>query len=116
MRLFMATLLLAASLVSCQWTGAVTGVTVTSTPANVIINSSSVLSAKVTGTGSFSPNVSWSIVSGGGSLNLNGSGATFVAPNTASTTIIKATSLQDLTKSGTVTVNTTTPSTGAVNR
>jgi hypothetical protein len=103
------TLLLVATLVSCPSpTGTITSVSVSANPISVNTNASSAISATVTGTGGFSQAVSWSIVSGGGTLNLSGAGATFIAPNTASSTVIKATSTQDSSKSGTVTVITNT--------
>ena len=68
---------LVVTLVSCPRTaGTVTGVTVSSSQTTVTTSGSSILSATVTGIGVFSKAVSWGIVSGGGSLTLNGSGAT----------------------------------------
>ncbi len=97
-------LLLATALVACPGsTGTITAVSVTATPASINTGASSALTAAVTGTGAFSQNVSWNIVSGGGTLSLVG-GVTFLAPAQAGSTVIKATSQQDSSKSGTVTV------------
>ncbi len=98
-------LLLAATLVACPGpTGTITAVNVTATPPSINTGASSALTANVTGTGAFSSNVEWSIDSGGGSLAISGTGATFLAPSQAGSTTIKATSKQDSSKSGTVTV------------
>jgi Bacterial Ig-like domain len=67
------------------------------------------LTANVTGTGSFSNGVTWSISSGEGTLSATtGSSINFTAPNkaTASTTVVRATSTQDSSKFGEVTLTT----------
>ncbi len=112
------TLLLAATLVSCiNPTGTVTNVTVGANPSSISTNATSILSTVVTGTGGFSQAVTWSIVSGAGSLGPStGAGMTFNASNSAGSTVVKATSTQDSSKSGTVTVTITSPSTGSVIR
>jgi hypothetical protein len=83
-----ATLLLAATLIGCNTpTGTVTGVNVTANPTSINTNATSALSAVVVGTGTLSQNISWSIVSGGGTLAVSVTGATFNAPSTAGSTV-----------------------------
>ncbi len=85
----------------------VTAVTVTSDFATVNAASPAVLTSTVTGTNGFSLAVNWSIVSGSGTLStVTGSPVTFTAPSltTSSTTIIRATSVQDSSKSGVITI------------
>jgi hypothetical protein len=105
-KLFIAALLLF-SLGSCINSGTITDVTLSANPTSVVIGGSSVLSAVITGTGVYSKNLTWSIVSGGGTLKLDGSGTTFLAPNESNTTVIQAVSVQDPSKFGTVSVKTT---------
>jgi Domain of unknown function (DUF1996) len=85
----------------------ITAVTVKTDASSLAANATAKLSAAVTGIGKFSTLVNWSIVSGPGRLSgVNSAGASFTAPsaNTSSTTVIKATSVQDATKSGTVSI------------
>ncbi len=109
-----AALLLSVTLVSCPgFSGTVTNVSVSANPSSININSTSILSTVVTGTGGFSQAVTWSIVSGAGSLGPStGAGMTFNASNSAGNTVVKATSTQDSSKSGTVTVSITAANTG----
>jgi hypothetical protein len=71
--------------------------------ANTTINLVSVL----VGTGSPNTAVNWSKVSGGGTLsNQANTSVTFTAPATASSTVIRATSVQDSSKFGEITLTT----------
>ena len=84
--------------------------TVTATAAATTLNASATtaLTATVTGTGAFDSSVTWSIVSGGGTLSAtSGSSVTYSAPSAipASTTVVKATSTADSSKSASVTIN-----------
>ncbi len=66
------------------------------------------VSSVVKGAGAFSDAIAWSLESGQGTLSAtSGSSITFTAPSlaTANTTVIRATSVQDNTKFGTVTIN-----------
>lgn len=61
----------------------------------------------MSGTGAFSSNVNWSIVSGGGTLSsTTGASVTFTAPSltTASATVVRATSAQNPAQSATVSI------------
>jgi hypothetical protein len=82
----------------------VTGVTASATPTTINSSQTSALSSTVSATGT-GCTVTWSIVSGGGSI----AGTTYTAPTvTAATTVtVRATSVQDATKFGntTITVN-----------
>lgn len=69
------------------WT--ITGINVSANPSSVLVNESTTLSAQVIGTGTFDPNVTWSIVSGGGILN----GSQYTAGQSAGTAILEATSV-----------------------
>lgn len=89
-------------------TPTITAVTVSAASSTLDAGASTALSATVTGANGFSDAVNWSIVSGTGTLsNTTGAKVTFTALslNTASTTVIRATSVQDSSKSGTVTIN-----------
>jgi alpha-tubulin suppressor-like RCC1 family protein len=86
----------------------ITGVNVTAIPTtSVAANATSELTATTFGTGAFGSGVIWSIVSGGGTINaVTGANITFTAPafTNPTNTVITATSVQDPTKSGTVTL------------
>jgi hypothetical protein len=80
--------LFAAMLVACP--SKVTGIDASATPATVPSGGISSLVATVTGTGSFSPGVNWSITSGGGSLSSStGSSVTYTAPTVTSATTVQ---------------------------
>jgi hypothetical protein len=86
----------------------VSSVTVTSTSAILDAAATTTLSASVVGTNGFDAGVNWSIVSGSGTVSaFTGASITFTAPslNSASTTLIRATSVQDPSKSGDLTLN-----------
>jgi alpha-tubulin suppressor-like RCC1 family protein len=87
----------------------VTSVSVQADATTVNAASPVLLSSTVLGTGAFNSAVTWDIVSGSGSLpSPSGSSVTFVSPSqlTASSTIVRATSVQDPSKTGSVTINT----------
>ncbi len=70
--------------------------------------------ATVTGTGAFSSGVTWAIETGGGSLSATkGATVTFTAPSVSGTTRVRATSVQDPSKSGTVNITINAASAGA---
>jgi hypothetical protein len=84
----------------------ITSITITG-PSSMNENTSVRLEAVVAGTGSFNPNVSWSIVSGGGVLSSPNSNITnYTAPEVASnsTAVIRATSVGDTTKTRDITI------------
>ncbi len=86
----------------------VSAVTVTAATATLNASATTALTATVTGTGVFDGNVTWSIVSGGGTLSATtGSSVTYSAPSAIppSTTVVKATSTADSSKSASVTIN-----------
>ena len=92
---------------STKWTppsSTITGVSVSCSPSSIRINQTSQCTANVSGTGSYSPAVSWS--TNAGSINSSG---LFTAPANATTTTITATSIQNSTKYGTFNVSVTTP-------
>lgn len=95
----------------------ITSVSVVASTTTVNEGGSVNLTATVAGTGAFDPSVTWSIVSGPGSLTvINGSATVFVSPQVSTdvTTIIRATSVADPTKSAQVSVvvkNVETPAT-----
>jgi sugar lactone lactonase YvrE len=94
-------------------TDKITNVDASATPATIASAATSSLTATVSGTGTFNAAVSWSIVSGGGSLSSSTGGTvTYTAPTvTASTPVqIKATAAGDSSVSKTVQV-TVNPST-----
>ncbi len=105
--------LLAAALVACPptVTDKITGIDASATPATIASAATSSLTATVSGTGTFNTAVSWSIVSGGGSLSANtGGSVTYTAPTVTATipVQIRATAVGDssLSKTVQVTVNT----------
>ena len=70
-------------------------------------NKEIILSAKVFGTGNFDPSLTWSILSGGGSLSAaSGPTITFTTPASIGTTTIRATSVADPTKTKDITIET----------
>jgi hypothetical protein len=101
---------LAALLAACGGGGGssaptVTGVTVSTPSLSMNGGSSQVISAVVTGTGAFSTAVTWTLESGAGTLsNPTSTGVTFTAPasSTASTSVVRATSVQDSSQSGAI--------------
>lgn len=83
----------------------ITSVIVTADRNSVNENAAALLMSTVQGTGAFNNSVTWTIVSGGGTLSsASGAQVTYTAPavTTDSTAVIKATSVADPTKSGTV--------------
>jgi alpha-tubulin suppressor-like RCC1 family protein len=77
------------------------------------------ITANIVGTGTFGDGLNWSIDSGAGSLDaVNGSSVTFTAPNSSddSITIIRATSVQDPSKTATIslTINALIPPNSSV--
>jgi hypothetical protein len=81
----------------------VTGVSVTSGSSSLASGASTTLTANVSGYGSFNSSVTWSVVSGGGSLSgTTGSPVTYNAPTVSnySTVVIRATSTQNTAKLG----------------
>jgi hypothetical protein len=90
------------SFTSSTQSSAITSVSVSCSPASVQPGKTSQCSVTVAGTGSYSPTVSWSAVSG----TITSAGL-YTAPATAPASgsdTIKATSTQDSTKSGTATI------------
>jgi len=83
---------------------------VTVSPATVTIapGAQTQLSAVVAGTGAFSPSVTWSVVSGGGSIS---SGGIYTAPGAPATVVVRATSVTDPTKYDEATVTVEAPAT-----
>lgn len=84
---------------------AVTSISATSNKVNVDERSTATLTATVTGTGTFNNGVTWSIVSGGGSLsNPTANPVTYTAPSVSvdSPVVIRATSIGDPTKTANV--------------
>jgi alpha-tubulin suppressor-like RCC1 family protein len=95
-------------IVACTPTLRVDTVNVTAQTSTLDAGKNTTLSATVTGTGNPLPEVTWSIDSGGGTLsNIGGTSVTFTAPSLveASSTTIRAASVQDPSKTGTVTIN-----------
>jgi hypothetical protein len=85
----------------------VSSVSVSCTPTSLQVSQTAQCSATVSGTGSPSQSVNWSLVSGSGTVNASGlysAPSTVPSPATAS---IRATSVQDGTKYGTASVTTT---------
>jgi hypothetical protein len=80
----------------------ITSVTSTCTPTSTSTGGTSTCTAQVQGTGSFNPAVTWS--TSAGSISSTG---IFTAPSTPVTATIKATSVQDPTKTGPSTVQVT---------
>ena len=90
---------------SCSTQPNITSITANANPTSVPSGSTSSLSATVNGTGTFNPGVSWSIVSGGGSLSSNsGANVTYTAPTvTVQTAVqVKAVATGDATFSQTL--------------
>jgi endo-1,4-beta-xylanase len=80
----------------------ITSVTASSVPSQIAIGSTAQLSAVVTGTGNYDQTVTWSIDSGPGTVSGNILTATGVG-----TIVARATSTQDTSKSGTVSITST---------
>jgi hypothetical protein len=101
--------MLALMLTACP-TDTITGVTASANPTTIYSGGSVSLNAKVNGTGTFNPNITWSITAGGGSLsNTSGTNVTYTAPSVAaaSTVQIKATAAGDVNSSQTLNLNIT---------
>ena len=84
---------LALILTACPPQSKISGIVASATPSSVTSGGNSSLTATVSGEGTFDSGVTWSIVSGGGSLSSNtGGNVTYTAPNvTVQTTVqIKA--------------------------
>ena len=84
----------------------ITSVTVTATPSTVKTGVNSTLTAAVAMNSTCGGRVLWSVTPAGGTLTTDNLTATFSA-TTPNTFTIKATSVDDATKSGTATVNVT---------
>jgi Astacin (Peptidase family M12A) len=85
----------------------VTGVSVTGNM-SLASGAATTLFASVSGSGSYSSNVNWSVVSGGGSVSSStGTSVTYTAPilGSNSTAVIRAISAQDASKSGSVSIS-----------
>jgi len=82
----------------------ITSVTVSCSPNSIAVNQTSKCSATVTGTGNFSSAVTWSVDNG--AIDQSGN---YTAPASATTATVKATSVEDTTKSGTATITVTSP-------
>jgi hypothetical protein len=101
--------MLALMLTACP-TDTITGVTASANPTTIYSGGSVSLNAKVNGTGTFNPNITWSITAGGGSLSsTSGTNVTYTAPSVAaaSTVQIKATAAGDVNSSQTLNLNIT---------
>lgn len=86
----------------------ITGVSVTCSPASILTNQTSTCTPTVTGTGSFSSSVAWSVSpSSIGTVSNNG----IFTPTAAGTATITATSTEDTSKFGSSTVTVTAPPT-----
>lgn len=102
--------------------GTVTSISASANPASISSAGSSSLNATVVGAGNFNSNVTWSIVSGGGTLSSTSTNpVTYTAPTTTTdvTAQIKATSVGDATKTATINVTvkgvvTPPPATGGI--
>ena len=70
----------------------ITGITASTNPTTIATDGTSALSAQLTGTGSFNPEVAWSVVSGGGSVINTLSGHVFVPSSNPSTVVLRAAS------------------------
>lgn len=85
----------------------ITSVTATSNPSSIQSNQTSAINATVSGTGPFNTGVTWTIVSGGGSItNTANNSTTYTAPNVSVITpvTLRATANGDNTKSTTITI------------
>ena len=96
---------------------AITAVTVAPNPAPAVIGTQVQFSVAVTGTGSYSSAVTWSVLATQGSAlspgTINTSGL-YTTPYPAPTSVtVAATSTQDTTKSGSATVNLSAPAIAA---
>ncbi len=105
-------LLIPAFLIACggnsQPISAILSVEVNAPNPNMNAGASQTISATVNGTGAFNPAITWTLKSGTGTLsNQTNSSVTFNAPvlSTASTSIVRATSVQDSSKFDSVTLN-----------
>jgi hypothetical protein len=75
---------------SCNIQSNITGISAKANPTSLPSGGTSSLSANVNGTSTFNPGVTWSIVSGGGTLSSNsGSGVTYTAPTVTSATTVQ---------------------------
>jgi alpha-tubulin suppressor-like RCC1 family protein len=115
--------LLAAALAACNGnpimiTPSITSVQVNASSLNLAAGASQAITATVSGTGGFNPSVTWNIESGGGTLSsITSSSVTFNAPSlsSSSTTVVRATSVQDTSKFDSVTLNiAASPSTSSI--
>lgn len=94
-----------------EQTDAVTGVTASASATSVAVGGEVTLTADVTGTGSYSTNVTWSITEGASLATLNGNKLT---ANAVGTVKVQATSESDTTKkSNEVTITITAPQSAA---
>jgi Beta-propeller repeat len=103
---------LACLLLGCHGSPAVTSVSVSAVAAALRPGQSTTLTASVLGTGEFIDGVTWSIDGGGPGLVPQGLSATYTAQNVSFTTtvVVRATSTEDTSVSGTVTLTiSTTP-------
>jgi FG-GAP-like repeat len=82
----------------------ITSVSVSCSPSSIQVNQTSSCSATVAGTGTFNPAVNWTASSG----SIDGNG-TYTAPGTAITATVTATSVQDMSRSGTAQIKITQP-------
>lgn len=105
-------LLIPAFLVACGGNSppisAILGVEVNAPNPNMNALSSQTISATVSGTGTFNPAITWTLVSGTGTLsNQTNSSVLFTAAasNTASTSVVRASSVQDPSKFDSVILN-----------
>jgi uncharacterized protein len=93
----------------------ITSVSVSCEPSSIRVNQNSKCSANVTGTGTFDPSITWSVDSG--TIDQSGN---YTAPASATMPSVKATSVQNLLKSGTasITVNqaSASPQSAALNQ
>lgn len=76
-------------------TSTITSVTASASPNPVLNGSTSQLSAVVAGTGTFDPSVTWTIVSGPGTI-----AGTVLTATGVGTIVVRATSVQDVSKTG----------------
>ncbi|MFC4638831.1 hypothetical protein [Deinococcus hohokamensis] len=88
----------------------VSGVSVSAAPISVPSGGSSLLKATVSGSTGVNPAVTWSVVSGGGTLSsTSGETVTLTAPTGPASVTVRATSVADSSKSATVTVEVAAP-------
>ena len=94
------------STVSIDVTGTIADVSINPSNPEVNAGTGQLLTVNVTGTGTFSSAVTWAVESGGGSLSsTSGTNVTFTAPSTSGTTVIRALSVQDPSKSMTSSID-----------